>query len=261
MNSKPRLSLPAGTLFLTLFITTPASATLIHGQAIGVIDANEAIHEQGEGNTVFGLGAAELAGQAFTVNFSIDTELAPTPRILLADPVDMQRITYKSTEENLEWLTMSITVNSHTYTIQGDTSVVDILDADSSSPFNNSVSNYYDELHVAISSFSTSPDGTIIRNRFLDLSPIMSSDSINSLDITSPFSTTEFYPSSFFGGFSISEFDLDPITNDVLYARMITFDLDIQSVSTTVVPLPSAAWLFLSGIIGLIGLTRKKRLP
>jgi hypothetical protein len=59
--------------------------------------------------------------------------------------------------------------------------------------------------------------------------------------------------------FSFVRLTDDPNEGDI-DGETVGADIDaIAAISTTVIPIPAAAWLFGSGLIGLIGLARRKK--
>jgi len=240
---------------VTVFVlTSSANAALVKGVLQGVVAENAQVW--GVGEDVFGLDGAGLSGESFIINFTYDTRLAPLIADLGPDIVGGARTTYQSTEDFSQWLEMSITINAHKYDVKGYHQTVDIMDYDSSHPFNTNNPYQTDSIQLATSSYSEF-DGISYRSQYLNIGLDMPNDILSSSSFLLDFETSEIVRSWTF--FNISEFDRDPTTGEVLYERHVEFDLDVYSIETSVVPLPAAAWLFGSGLIGLVGVARRKK--
>jgi hypothetical protein len=207
----------------------------------------------GLGSRVFGRDWDALLGQAFTIDFRYDTDLAPLTDSFHG-PVDARSI-YSSSDTLLNWLDLSITVNNKTHPVEGSNRYADVIDVFPTFPGTQG-----DYFQLSVEGNSGPFDGVRFRRQFLDVSVSLPGDTLT--DIALPASSIcwnqieRVYNSA---SFSINEFDVDPVTNLLTYERVVMFNMDIQLVEASVVPIPSALWLFGSGLLGLVGITRRMR--
>ena len=245
-------------LALTTFIwialtlsSTDTQAVVVRGQMHGLIA--ESSITRGLGSSVFGLDGNALLGQAFTIDFRYDTDLAPVSSSFHGS-VDARSI-YSSSDALLNWLDLSITVNNKTHPIVGNNRYADVIDVFPTFP--GAQGDYF---QLAVEGGSGPFDGVSFRREFLDVSVSLPRDALT--DIALPASSIYWnqikrvYNSA---AFSINEFDVDPSTNLLTYERVVMFNMDIQLVEASVVPIPSALWLFGSGLLGLVGISWRKR--
>lgn len=240
-------------VLLTL-MPTVVNAALVQGVAQGVISDNAEVW--GQDVDIFGLDGADLSGQSFIVNFTYDTSFAPLPTELGPDDITgSSRTTYESIDSN-NWLQMSITVNDHTFTVEGDQRIVDILDHDITHPFSIENPGQTDFIHIVNNGRSGVFPGNNYRRQFLNIDLTMPDDILLSSSALLDFQTSNIIQSE--SGFLINELDLDPVTGEVIYQRRVGFHLDVQSVEVKVVPIPAAVWLFISGLLSLVYFTKKQ---
>lgn len=242
-------------LSASFIFASDANAALVHGSITGVIAENA--ETSGEGSTVFGLDGDALVGQVFVVNFSYDTSRAPLSYEIVTE--SGARYIYESSDPGLDWLSMSITVNGRTHILDGNFRRADILDQFSDDPFNMNNPNQTDRVQLAIDGGSGPFDGVSFRRQFLDVSVSFPNDVIEGGGMPESFYSddiTRVYNSA---NFRINEFDFDPATGELLYERYVGLELDARSVTATLVPVPAAAWLFGSGLVGLVGAAARKR--
>lgn len=235
---------------LTSFCTS-AQAVVVRGQMHGLIA--ESSMTSGLGSSVFGLDGNALLGETFTIDFRYDTDLAPVTSSFYG--TDDARAFYGSSDPLLNWLDLSITVNNRTHHVAGNNRYADVLDVFPTSPG----TTQGDRFQLSVEGNSGPYDGVSFRRQFLDVSVSLPRDALT--DIALPASSIYWnqiervYNSA---TFSINEFDVDPSTTLLTYERVVMFNMDIQQVEASVVPIPSALWLFGSGLLGFIGISRRK---
>lgn len=241
--------------FITVTLSTlctSAQAVIVRGQMHGLIA--EHAWTSGIGHTVFGLDGAALLGQPFTVDFRYDTDLAPLSSSL-QNHYDA-RAFYGSfqtpTDPAQNWLEMSITVNNITHKIMGDFQYSDVLDT-----FPNCLGCFGDYFQLAVDSGTNNYVGTF-RRQFLDVSVNLPKDTFSGTALPTSIYWNQINPVGNSASFRINDFDVDLSTNTLTYERYVDFNMDIQLVEASVVPLPTALWLFGSGLLGLIGIARRK---
>lgn len=153
----------------------------------------------------------------------------------------------------LDWLGLAITVNNITYNVVGNNRYADIIDIYTDPNLNNN-----DRLQLAIVDDPGPFDGISFRRQFLDVSVSLPNHIINGAVLPTALSSTAIERVFYSATFSINDFDIDPDTGELLYERYVNFNLDIQSIEATVVPIPASIWLFGSGLVGLFITIRKK---
>lgn len=73
---------------------------------------------RGLGSSVFGLDGNALLGEAFTVDFSYNTEIAPVNSSDYGS--NGGQTIYSSSDPRLDWLDLSITINGMTHYVVGN---------------------------------------------------------------------------------------------------------------------------------------------
>ena len=241
------------TTFIWIALTlssTDTQAVVVRGQMHGLIA--ESSMTSGLGSSVFGLDGNALLGQAFIIDFRYDTNLAPVAASFQGS-FDARSI-YSSSDTLSNWLGLSITVNNKTHHVVGNNRYANVLDVYQTFPGTQG-----DFFQLSVEGNSGPFDGISFRRQFLDVSVFLPRDTLT--DTALPTSSIYWdqiervYNSA---SFRINEFDIDPATNLLTYERVVMFNMDIQRVEASVVPIPSALWLFGSGLLGLVGLSRRK---
>lgn len=236
-------------LALLLVINVPmAHAALVQGIMTGVIA--ESAETRGEGKNIFGLDGAGLLGQSFLINFYYDTGLAPITRGGSAS--DGGRTFYGSNDPSLDWLGLSITVNNIKHDVIGERRYADVLDI-YTDPF---LSNT-DHFQLAVGNNFVPFDGLSYRQQFLEISTSFKNNILESAFLPTSLISTEIERVYNSAAFRINEFDLDPITGELIYERYVNFNLDVQSIELAAVPIPPALLLFAPALLGFWGLRRK----
>jgi hypothetical protein len=229
---------------LILFASTGIThAALVKGTMKGFIA--EHAETSGEGVNVFGLDGGSLLGQSFVVDFYYDTNLAP----VLSRFVDVGfggRTYYSSNDPLFNWLGLSLTVNNIRYDMPGNNRYVDVLDIPADPKLFNT-----DHLQLAIEGNSGPFDGVSFRRQFLDVSVSLKNDTLDDALLPTLLSSTDIQRVFNSASFRINDFDIDPVSRELVYERYVSFNLDVQSIETAVVPVPAAIWLFGSGLVGL----------
>lgn len=243
------------TLLLCLGLATvSARAAMVHGQMTGRIA--EQAETRGLGNTVFGLDGSALLGQAFTIDFSYDTDSAPLTATTRS-AID-SRTVYDSSDPTLDWLALSITVNGNTFAVAGAAQRADILDHFAVNPSNFPGD---DRLQLAVAGGMASADGSSFRRQFLDVTVWMPDTTLDASTLPTALFSDQILRVFNSATFLINEFDIDPGSGNLSYERYVNFNLDIQQIEATVVPLPATLPLFTASLIGLLVLRRKYPRP
>ena len=188
----------------------------------------------GQGSSVFALDGNALPGQAFTIDFRYDTDLAPVTNSFHGS-TDARSI-YSSSDTLLNWLDLSITVNNKTHHVVGNNRYAEVIDVFPSFPGTQG-----DYFQPSVEGNSGPFDGVSFRRQFLDVSVFLPGDTLadNALPASSIYwNQIERVNNS--AAFSINEFDLDPTTNLLSFERVVMFNMDIQLVEASIVPISSA---------------------
>lgn len=256
MKTLINLTIVYASILTLLIVISPISrAALVRGTMNGFIA--DYAETSGEGASVFGLNGTELLGQAFTVDFYYQTELAP--RTSFGEAPSDARAIYHSSDPSLDWLGLSITVNNRTHTVTGSSRrYADIIDQFSADPFNLNNPDQTDSIQLWTEENEGPFDGIRYRRQYLDVTVNIPNDTLHSTALPTSIFSNDITRVFFSSGFSINEFDVDPLTGNLTYEKYVGFDLDIQSIEASVVPVPAAVWLFGSGLIGLIGVAKRK---
>ena len=138
-------------------ITSISHAALVQGTINGVIA--EYAETSGEGASVFGLDGNALMGQAFTVHFRYQTNLAPLAHFV--EDESSSRSIYQSSDPSQDWLGLSITINDHTQVLAGNYRRADVRDAWSAHPFNKDNPYQNDWIQLAVDGGSGPFDAAI----------------------------------------------------------------------------------------------------
>lgn len=227
-----------------------AQAALVQGTIQGFIAENA--ETRGEGINVFGLDGAGLLGQPFVVDFYYRTDIAPV--VSSSVGTSDARTIYNSSDAGLDWLGFSLTVNDLALDLISSNRRADILDTYT----DPSVSNG-DFFQLAVDGGSASLDGSSFRRQLLDITTFFNNDVIDGAALPTTFQSTEIERAFGSATFRINDYDIDTDTRELTYERFVEFNLDVQSIEASVVPIPASIWLFGSALFGLFVTIRNKR--
>lgn len=272
----------------SLFLSSNANAAKVHGTFSGTVTTSTGygftgtidngtvgtgiFGENANGGTFSNPNVGDVNGATVSGEFYYDTDLVPSA----VSSFDYGA-NYSSLQDTNDWLALSITINGITITSNGSDfqQVLNVRDEIHVPPVFPDASGAQDMLQMLEYTVASTNDGI---NRVVDnVSIVMEMhEFVNDIfytgivaepptDFIQDWTVGTTNTSSGLVSYAEGTYDLTRFTEvqsgefpfSEYYQSAGTFSID--SVSFSVVPVPAAAWLFGSGLLGLIGVARRKK--